>query len=136
MKRIGYIDGKRIFLADGHALSFGTNKDANMWWQAPENFLFVDKKTVFGDVLQAQGMCIFNNIVNCAIGLNVNGAGIFNLTLNVVGNVGFSGACEFINLGISRLAGAEVYMGALPLADPHAVGRLWNNAGVVTVSAG
>lgn len=26
--------------------------------------------------------------------------------------------------------------GALPTADPHVVGKLWNNAGVVTVSAG
>ena len=25
---------------------------------------------------------------------------------------------------------------SLPTADPHVVGKLWNNAGVVTVSAG
>lgn len=31
---------------------------------------------------------------------------------------------------------AAVSMTALPIADPHVVGRLWANAGVLTVSAG
>jgi len=30
----------------------------------------------------------------------------------------------------------NVYMPNLPVADPHIVGVLWNNGGVVTVSAG
>jgi hypothetical protein len=31
---------------------------------------------------------------------------------------------------------AAVDAGALPNADPHAAGHLWNNAGVINVSAG
>jgi hypothetical protein len=39
-----------------------------------------------------------------------------------------SGAMVFSN--------ASIHMTALPAADPHVVGALWANAGVVTVSAG
>lgn len=31
---------------------------------------------------------------------------------------------------------AQVDASALPTADPHVVGRVWRNAGVLTVSAG
>jgi hypothetical protein len=34
------------------------------------------------------------------------------------------------------IQGSQVSMEALPTADPHVAGRLWNNSGVVTVSAG
>ena len=30
----------------------------------------------------------------------------------------------------------KIYLFNLPVADPHVVGQLWNNGGVVTVSAG
>ena len=35
-----------------------------------------------------------------------------------------------------RLKGGNVYMTNLPTADPHVAGVLWNNSGVLTVSAG
>ena len=38
--------------------------------------------------------------------------------------------------GALTMSNAAVSMTALPTADPHVVGRLWANAGVLTVSAG
>lgn len=43
--------------------------------------------------------------------------------------------------GDATLAGNNVWTGTvkmttLPTADPHSAGQLWNNAGVLTVSAG
>lgn len=37
---------------------------------------------------------------------------------------------------VVSFSNASVSMTALPTADPHVVGRLWANSGVVTVSAG
>jgi len=34
------------------------------------------------------------------------------------------------------MTSADIRMGNLPVADPHVVGQLWNNGGVLTVSAG
>lgn len=57
MKRIGYIDGRRIFLADGQALSFGTDKDIAASYNATVDalefggnvYLGYNKKIYFGD---------------------------------------------------------------------------------------
>ena len=38
--------------------------------------------------------------------------------------------------GIQYFSSGEMYIVNLPAADPHVVGKLWNNAGVVTISAG
>lgn len=38
--------------------------------------------------------------------------------------------------GVTSLTNASISMTALPTADPLVVGRLWNNAGVLNVSAG
>ena len=38
--------------------------------------------------------------------------------------------------GAVTLSNASISATALPTADPHVVGRLWANSGVVTVSAG
>jgi hypothetical protein len=32
--------------------------------------------------------------------------------------------------------GPAVFMVGLPTADPHVVGQVWNNAGIMTISAG
>jgi len=37
----------------------------------------------------------------------------------------------------AQIAAAMAHLlGTLPTADPHSAGKLWNNAGVLTVSAG
>lgn len=41
-----------------------------------------------------------------------------------------------ISAGNATLSGSQINMTALPTSDPHVVGRLWSNSGVVTVSAG
>ena len=38
--------------------------------------------------------------------------------------------------GVTSFSNASVSMTALPTSDPLVAGRLWNNAGVLTVSAG
>lgn len=48
-------------------------------------------------------------------------------------DLGLSATAAFRNL---YLKGDTVLMSGLPTADPHVTGRLWANAGVVTVSAG
>lgn len=36
----------------------------------------------------------------------------------------------------AEFTGSTIFMSALPTSDPQVVGQLWNNLGVVTVSAG
>lgn len=38
--------------------------------------------------------------------------------------------------GVVSITNASVSMTAIPTADPHVVGRLWANSGVLTISAG
>jgi hypothetical protein len=38
--------------------------------------------------------------------------------------------------GVVSLTNASISMTALPTSDPLVAGRLWNNSGVLTVSAG
>ncbi len=38
--------------------------------------------------------------------------------------------------GVVSMTNASISMTALPTSDPLVAGRLWNNAGVLTVSAG
>lgn len=38
--------------------------------------------------------------------------------------------------GESNIDGATIILANLPTADPEVVGQLWNNSGVLTVSAG
>jgi len=45
----------------------------------------------------------------------------------------YTGAAYVKNI---KLMGGNVFMENLPVADPHIVGVLWNNGGVLTVSAG
>jgi len=55
-------------------------------------------------------------------------------TNGFVGNVtgGVTGPVAATTLSAS----GAVILSGLPTADPHVVGELWNNAGVLTVSAG
>jgi hypothetical protein len=39
-------------------------------------------------------------------------------------------------IGVGTVESSPVFLGDLPTADPHVVGQIWSNSGVVTVSAG
>lgn len=61
---------------------------------------------------------------------------------NNTGNIG-SATVYWLNLYIAMIHGFNakftgdlIDMPNLPAADPHVAGRLWNNAGVVNISAG
>ena len=56
---------------------------------------------------------------------------------NITGNVtGAVAATTLAASGAVSLTNATISMTALPTADPLVAGRLWNNSGVLTVSAG
>lgn len=64
-----------------------------------------------------------------------------NITGNVTGNVtgSVAGAVAATTLSASgavSLTNASITMSALPTSDPLVAGRLWNNGGTLTVSAG
>ena len=60
-----------------------------------------------------------------------------NVTGNVTGGVtGAVAATTLTASGVASFTNASVSMTALPTSDPLVAGRLWNNAGVLTVSAG
>jgi len=52
------------------------------------------------------------------------------LTVEPGGSINFNGVTFTVN------AAGKLIVAGLPTADPHVVGQLWSNAGVVTVSAG
>ncbi len=86
-------------------------------------------------------------------GLTIGGNSILNGTLNVGGNLTVGGICNFsttVNvsgdftvgptgetqiLGVTRLAAELIYVNNIPTSDPGGSGRLWNNGGVMTISA-
>jgi hypothetical protein len=51
-----------------------------------------------------------------------------------VGGLTATGAVSMT--GTVSLTNASVSMTNLPTADPHVIGRIWSNSGVMTVSAG
>lgn len=63
-------------------------------------------------------------------------------TVRIAGEVEFTDpATQPLPQAGGTVTGATTFSGtlkatALPVADPHVVGELWANAGVVTVSAG
>ncbi|MDA9406513.1 MULTISPECIES: hypothetical protein [unclassified Bradyrhizobium] len=52
------------------------------------------------------------------------------LTVDLGGSINFNG----VTFSVS--AAGKLIVSALPTADPHVVGALWANSGVLTVSAG
>ncbi|MGF6433476.1 hypothetical protein [Bradyrhizobium elkanii] len=46
------------------------------------------------------------------------------------------GSIQIGNMIFTVNAGGKVIVTGLPTADPHVVGQLWANSGVLTVSAG
>lgn len=46
------------------------------------------------------------------------------------------GTLELGNAIVVTVVGGVPLFTGIPTADPHVVGALWNNAGVVTISAG
>jgi hypothetical protein len=54
----------------------------------------------------------------------------------IVGNAASIATAAIIGSGKSALNSSNVSMASLPASDPHVVGQLWRNSGVVTVSAG
>lgn len=60
-----------------------------------------------------------------------------NITGNVTGTVtGAVAATTLTASGAVSMTNASISMTALPTSDPLVAGRLWNNSGVLTVSAG
>ena len=49
---------------------------------------------------------------------------------------GFEGNVTGAVTATTLSASGAVVLSNLPVADPHVVGQLWNNLGVLTVSAG
>ena len=117
MKRIGYIDGRRVFLADNQVLSFGTGRDVPIWFNGAQ--LVVDCGT-HGMVIAAKTTGIYGEI-------SLNGPVGLGGTLTMGG--------EIVTVQPVHLAG-DVIMHNLPTSDPHHVGQLWNSSGDVQVSLG
>lgn len=46
------------------------------------------------------------------------------------------GILEFILANLGTISGSNLVFTDLPTADPEILGQLWNNGGVLTVSAG
>jgi len=51
-------------------------------------------------------------------------------------NNGTAGTLRDLSLRSMTASGSAIKMTGLATADPHVVGQLWNNSGVLTVSAG
>lgn len=87
---------------------------------------------------------IFVRNIPPASGNYVNACPAGGLVLDIVAgvlyqNTGTVASPSFTTFGTVIPSGATlpaVTNSALPAADPHVVGRLWSNSGVVTVSAG
>lgn len=56
-----------------------------------------------------------------------------NITGDVTGNVT---AVNLTTTGTVTIDGTTIVITDLPVADPQVVGQLWNDSGVLTVSAG
>lgn len=91
-----------------------------------------------------QGHCRHNMFIGCqtASGVTAQGTGfttpsVDNLFFISTGNGVPAPTIETgANLTWLDDAGSRVILPGLPTADPHVVGQLWSNAGVLTVSAG
>lgn len=89
------------------------------------------------DVLNLLGSNISSPVARLVFGpsspsnpaLKPNGAGIDFV-------LGDDTGAAAITAGDAVFSGAKVLMSGLPTSDPHTAGQLWNNSGVLTVSAG
>jgi hypothetical protein len=64
-------------------------------------------------------------------GFSRDAAGVIDVGTGAQGST--AGSMKLTNLSAS---GSAILLTGLPIANPHVVGELWNNGGVVTVSAG
>jgi hypothetical protein len=71
-------------------------------------------------------------INNVTVGVTTQAAGSFT----TLAASGASTLAAVTATGVVSLTNASVSMTAIPTADPHVVGRLWANSGVLTISAG
>jgi hypothetical protein len=96
------------------------------------NAFSTTNQVVVGGFLQVIGNQIQDSNNNVAITLDGSGNTAVNgLTVNssaTLSGITVSGQCNITN--------SSVTMGSLPTSDPANAGQLWNNSGVLTVSAG
>lgn len=128
-----YVSAARQLIVGGGYGDTGTNIEANGNINTNGNLTVDGTATLTGAIssggaITSDGLITGNTAAIATSATFSGGYGSTGATISDGGDIYTDGA-----LGI---AGTEVYMTALPTADPGVAGQLWDNSGALNVSAG